>query len=332
MVDSTCTIFTSNGLANSSFSYYRFYDFRKVSGLSSTSTQNSTTAVKIVTDGTWTNDWYIRDYPRKSGGPPNIPVDFTPKRVSIVNSQDRSSSYSTYLTISTSRIDDETQEGGEITYKEFNVTYASIRVLGRVSGTPGACAGIFTYLNDTQESDIEMFTRDPPNFVHYSNQPASTGPPNWSAIPGATVNVSMPAGAQWTDWHIHRLDWTPGRSVFYVDGIERNTTTSQVPVPDPPSGIYLDMWGANSSWVGSMPIGGEATFDIQWVELLFNTSLDSPRAPIANQKICKVDAPQTGHSTSWALRLSAPSWTVIWSTMAVLIFNSEPLLQWISTI
>jgi hypothetical protein len=83
MVDSTCTIFTSNGLANSSFSYYRFYDFRKVSGLSSTSTQNSTTAVKIVTDGTWTNDWYIRDYPRKSAGPPNIPVDFTPKRVSI---------------------------------------------------------------------------------------------------------------------------------------------------------------------------------------------------------------------------------------------------------
>jgi hypothetical protein len=81
-IDSTCTIFTSNGLANSTFSYYRFYDFRNVSGSSSTLIQNSTT-IKIVTDDTWMEDWYIRNYPTKSPGPPDIPVEFTPKRVSI---------------------------------------------------------------------------------------------------------------------------------------------------------------------------------------------------------------------------------------------------------
>jgi hypothetical protein len=81
-IDSTCTAFTSNGLASSTFLYYRFYDFRNVIGSSSASAQNSMTS-KTVTDGSWTNDWYIRNYPRKSPGPPVIPVSFTPKRVSI---------------------------------------------------------------------------------------------------------------------------------------------------------------------------------------------------------------------------------------------------------
>lgn len=81
-IDSTCTAFTTNGLAGSTFLYYRFYDFRNVYGSSSAWTQNSNIS-KTVTDGSWTNDWYIRNYPRKSSGPPEIPVSFTPKRVSI---------------------------------------------------------------------------------------------------------------------------------------------------------------------------------------------------------------------------------------------------------
>ncbi|PMD44745.1 glycoside hydrolase family 16 protein [Hyaloscypha variabilis F] len=317
-VGSTCTGFTTNGLANSTFLYYRLYDFRNIYNTRSASTQNSITS-KTVTNSSWTNDWYIRNYPRKSSGAPDIPVSFTPRRVSITNSTDKSPYYSTYLTLSSARINESTQEGGEITFDEFNVSYASIRVLGRVKGTPGACAGIFTYLNDTEESDIEMFTRDPANFVHYSNQPSSTGAPDWLPIPGATVNVSMPDGMYWTDWHVHRLDWTPGRSVFFVDDIQRNTTTLQVPVADPPSGVYIDMWGANSTWVGSMPIGGEATFEIQWVELLFNTSVSSPAAPAENQKLCAIG----DDKISWGLRLASmcSKSLALWSILVVLIVN-----------
>jgi hypothetical protein len=164
-----------------------------------------------------------------------------------------------------------------------------------------------------------MFTRDPNNYVHYSNQPASTGPPDWTPIPGATVNVSMPESWQWTDWHIHRLDWTPARSVFFVDGIQTNTTTLQVPVPEPPSGIYIDMWGANSSWVGRMPVGGEAMFDVQWIELLFNTSIGSSTAPPANLKLC---TPSDG-KTSWGVCLASMDGRILalWSLLGILIVN-----------
>ncbi|PGH27510.1 hypothetical protein AJ80_00751 [Polytolypa hystricis UAMH7299] len=290
-IDTSCTAFQSRGLAKSIWQYYRFYDFRNIgrSGSYNEPTVDSKTA-RIVTDRSWTDDWYLRDYPRKSPAPPIIPVDFIPERVNITNSTDDSRDYSTFLTLSSARIDDETQEGGEITFKEFNVTAASIRVYARVHGIRGACAGIFTYLNDTQESDIEIFTKDPQNIIHYSNQPASTGEPDWTPIPGATVNRTMPDDTKWTDWHMHRLDWIPDRSVFFVNGHQINTTTLHVPVASPPSGIYIDMWGSNSSWVGEMPIGGEAWFDIQWIELLFNASTPSPRAKDREQKLCTPDS------------------------------------------
>ena len=169
-------------------------------------------------------------------------------------------------------MDEENQESGEITFSEFNVTSASIRVLGRVRGAPGGVAGIFTYQNDTQESDIELFTRAPGTFVQYSNQPSSSGEPDWIPIPGATVNNTIPQHRTYSDWLVHRLDWVPGRSVFFVNNEQTNTTDLHVPVSDPPSAVYLDMWSANSTWSGSMDIGQNASFDIQWVELVFNTT------------------------------------------------------------
>lgn len=190
----------------------------------------------------------------------------------LVNSTDDSSDYSTYLSLSTARMDDEDQESGEITFTEFNITAASIRVLARVQGAPGAVAGIFTYQNDTQESDIELFTRAPDTFVQYSNQPASTGEPDWTPIPGATTNNTIPRDWTYGEWLVHRLDWVLGQSVFFVNDEQTNATTLHVPVADPPSAVYLDMWSANSSWSGSMQIGEEAAFDIQWVELVFNAT------------------------------------------------------------
>jgi hypothetical protein len=81
---------------------------------------------------------------------------------------------------------------------------------------------------------------------------------------------------QWTDWHIHRLDWTPGRSVFFVD-------------------------------------------DIQWIELLFNSSIGSSTAPPANLKLC---APDDG-KTSWEVRLASMDGRILalWSLLGILIVN-----------
>jgi beta-glucanase (GH16 family) len=133
-----------------------------------------------------------------------------------------------------------------------------------------------------------MFTRTPTNYINYSNQPASSGEPKWIPIPGASVNRTLPIGLSYADWHVHRLDWTKDRTVFFVDNTVVNTTTLNVPVITPPSKIYLDMWSSASDWTGSMQIGNNASFDIQWVELLFN-STDSTAKAATNKNVCIVD-------------------------------------------
>jgi hypothetical protein len=183
--------------------------------------------------------------------------------------------------------------------------------MSRVHGAPGAVAGIFTYLNDTQESDIEIFTRAPTTHVQYSNQPSSLGSPTWDPIPGATVNITMPDGDVITDWHVHRLDWTAARSVFFFDDVQMNETTLHVPVADPPSAFYIDMWSANSSWSGSMDIGKNATLDILWIEMLFNTTAEVK--PAGTQRVCAVanGTSMTAPSSSGVSpRLGSPTWLV----------------------
>lgn len=198
-------------------------------------------------------------------------------------------------------------------FTEYNISYASLRVYSRVHGAPGAVAGIFTYLNDTQESDIEIFTRSPSDYVQYSNQPASSGEPDWTPIPGATVNVSMPSNKVYTDWNVHRLDWTKDRSVFFVDDEQLNETSLHVPVASPPSGFYINMWSANSTWSGSMKVGRNATLDILWIEMLFNTT--QPLQTSGEKRVCSVNqgvvaqVQQSGgittDSCSWALLIAA---------------------------
>lgn len=240
--------------------------------------------------------------------------------VVIANTTDSNFNYTSYLSLNTARIDDETQDAGEITFQEFNVSYASIRVKGRVHGAPGAVAGIFTYLNDTQESDIEIFTRAPDQYVQYSNQPSSLGEPTWAEIPGATVNVTMPHMSSYADWHVHRLDWTPGQSVFFLDDEQINATTLHVPVADPPSGLYIDMWSANSTWSGGMDIGKNATFDILWIELLFN--ITEPTTTNGAQKICTISAGvPVATKQSQGAHMSLPPWSLLFTatTLAVLL-------------
>jgi hypothetical protein len=179
-----------------------------------------------------------------------------------------------------------------------------MRVLGRIHGAHGAVAGIFTYQNDTQESDIELFTRAPNTFVQYSNQPASSGEPDWIPIPGATVNNTIPNDLSYSDWLVHRLDWSPGRSVFFINNEQTNTTDLHVPVSDPPSRLYLDMWSANSTWSGSMEIGRNASFDIQWIELVFNGTETEERSSGSVCSVGALDVEAAEQSTASSISLT----------------------------
>jgi hypothetical protein len=238
---------------------------------------------------------------------------------------DKTKEYSSYLTLSTARISKTNQEAGEITFKEFNATYASVRVYGRVRGAPGGVAGIFTYQNDTQEIDIEMFTRSPSNYIQYSNQPASSGEPKWIPVPGASSNMTLPPGQRYTDWHVHRFDWTKDRTAVFVDSTQTNTTTLNVPVISPPSKIYLDMWSSASDWTGNMVVGNSAEFDIQWVELLFN-STDSIAQAASPDKVCTIEGitraiTSTKAKTGQGLRLSASNGSLLGFCFLLFVYN-----------
>lgn len=53
------------------------------------------------------------------------------------------------------------QSTGEVENLQKNLMYASIRLRARVVGDPGACAGMFTYYDEDNETDIEILTAEP---------------------------------------------------------------------------------------------------------------------------------------------------------------------------
>ncbi len=75
-----------------------------------------------------------------------------------------------HLTLRTNRLPS-FQSASALETTEAAYLHASIHVRARISGSPGACAGIFTYLTDEQESDIEILTRDEKSTVRATNQP-----------------------------------------------------------------------------------------------------------------------------------------------------------------
>jgi hypothetical protein len=86
---------------------------------------------------------------------------------------------------------------------------------------------MFTYLNDSCESDIEILTRDPLNHIRYTNQP-DTGPDGWD-VPAAGTDATLPDSIVWTDWTTHRIDWTPRISVWYANNIFVSNKTYGIP-------------------------------------------------------------------------------------------------------
>jgi hypothetical protein len=111
-----------------------------------------------------------------------------------------------YVTLHTIRLVNGTQLAAELVYTELNVWYASIRVSGRVRGAIGEVAGIFTYYNDTTESDVEILTRDPSTQVHFSNRP-TTDPFTENPI---ARSKTLPTGRITPAWNVYRFDWIRG--------------------------------------------------------------------------------------------------------------------------
>ncbi|KAF4617966.1 hypothetical protein G7Y89_g15016 [Cudoniella acicularis] len=279
-----CSCFRTNESSSGYFTNHRFLDYRNVAPVPSavpnviTNITNATNALAtsdFFVDSDWTQDWTVQNWNNsdsmESSGATVLMVN-SPNNVYIEKSTDNDPTYSTYLTLRTARLPG-FQSAAEIDSVEKDYHYVSARFFARVTGSPGACAGMFTYLaNDDpqkiQEADIEILTKDPRNAVQYTNQPSVNAQGN--ILTQATANTTVPFVRDWSVWNVYRVDWMPGMTSWYVNG--QSVANIAFQTPRDPAGLIINMWSDGGSWTGNMSLYDEAYLQIQWMEVVYNTS------------------------------------------------------------
>ena len=279
--DTVCQCFQTNGSNTAYYSQHRFFDFRNldkfqgpapppVKNASAAQTAFATSDFFLSTD--WTDNWGIQNWnnsvsPRADS---SVLMINSPNNVYIEQNTDQSTDAKTWLTLRTTRQAD-FQSSAEITTVSEAYKFISIRWLTRTIGDSGGCTALFTYrgTKDTvQEADMEILTKGPRNAIQYTNQPAVDS--NGHLIEGATKNVTLPGGREWTQWAVHRMDWTPHKSTWYLDGEETASISYQV--PQDPSRIILNSWSDGGGWTGNMSTDSAVHYQIQWIEIVYNST------------------------------------------------------------
>lgn len=279
--EASCDCYLTNGTVPTYLSGHFFFDFRYLEEYAGVpDLVNNLTLSALAPPSSdyfknddWANAWDIQTWNNSGSGGVSLGGDAgvfmvnSPSNIYIAANKDESSK--THLTMRTVRFED-FQSAAEF---ESVATYQflSLRMLARVTGSPGACAAMFTYrgseeLAQVQEADIEIMTRDAPDRIQYTNQPSFSD--EQDDIPEATRNATLPAGLTWDTWAVHRLDWTPARSVWSVEGHEVADIPFQT--PKDPAQVFFNMWSDGGSWSGNMSVGGTAYMDIQWIEMVYN--------------------------------------------------------------
>ncbi|CUA78512.1 hypothetical protein RSOLAG22IIIB_07127 [Rhizoctonia solani] len=141
------------------------------------------------------------------------------------------------------------QTGGIGTTRS-DILYGTFRMRATVPKVPGVCFGFFTYQSDTQEADIEFLSSDTDYYqrVHQTNQP---GLINGNTDLNAYKEVVI-AGADFTAFHEHRLDWIPGSTKYYFDGSLKSTVSKNSPTVA--SSILANVWSdGGSGWTKGPP-------------------------------------------------------------------------------
>ena len=285
--DSKCECYLTNGTKASFFETHRFLDFRNLEkhanvpptiSKSNDSGSAPVTSAYFTTDE-WTDTFWVQNWNNSHVTREDATVLMvnSPNNVYIESNLDLHASSQTWLTLRTQRLKD-FQTAAEIESVAPGFQYLSVRMLARTIGSPGAVTALFTYrgadkLADVQESDLEVRTMDPPNTIQYTNQPSYTE--DGDEIPNATKNVTLPDGhPNWTEWAVHRLDWTPKETIWYVDGTEVAHISFQT--PRDPSKVILNAWSDGGEWSGNMTVDHAAYLQIQWLEMVYNATDENP--------------------------------------------------------
>lgn len=293
-----CECFLTNGTAPEYYSNHLFLDYRNLTQFAGVpaaiDNEDAVSDAPVTSDffssEAWAKYWGIQTWDNSKGKGQGFSNDATVHMINSANNlfiqanKDDNADSATYLTMRTKRFKD-FQTAAEFEAVRYDYKFLSLRMLARTVGSAGAVAGIFTYRNSSdpakvQEADIEILTRDPGNVIQYTNQPSDL--PDIGAIPEATRNATLPNGVKWSDWAVHRVDWTPERSVWYINGQDVASIAFQV--PRDAAGINFNMWSDGGSWSGNMSVGAEASLEIKWIEMVYNsTSTAADAAPSANK-------------------------------------------------
>ncbi|EHA54032.1 hypothetical protein MGG_08823 [Pyricularia oryzae 70-15] len=282
--DSKCGCYVTNGSNSAFFTSHRFYDFRSLSqyvgsgipdapSSSPQAASNASITSGYFNTSAFTDDWSIMTWNNSAsvGGDAAILMVNSPTNLFIQKNNDTDADSDTYLTMRTARNED-FQSASEIESNSNRYRFVSMRMLARTTGAPGACTALFTYRSakdyaDVQEADIEVLTKDPTDKIMYTNQPSYVKVGNDTQnIPESNINGTAPV--DWTQWSVHRLDWTPLRTTWYVDG--RQVASISFQTPRDASRINLNSWSDGGDWTGLMDVGKEARMQIKWLEMVFN--------------------------------------------------------------
>ncbi|KAJ8132356.1 hypothetical protein O1611_g1270 [Lasiodiplodia mahajangana] len=324
--DRQCDCYVTNETSRNYFTTHSFFDFRALTQYAKvpppiTDPYDSSEADETsdyFLDNDWTEVWGIQRWNNSdsvdSGDAPVLLVN-SPNNVYIEENTDENASSDTFLTMRTMRFEDY-QSTAEFESISKAYHFLSVRMLARTVGAPGAITAMFTYrdggdptqLTSVQESDLEIRTMDPKDKVQYTNQPSYNT--KGYDIPQSTRNATTPVQADWTQWSVHRMDWTPKNTTWYIDGQQAASIAFQV--PRDPSQVIFNAWSDGGEWSGNMTVGGEAYLQIQWIEIVFNSTGDAKTTDKRNddtttslanvkrddqgcQNICSIDdTPTTG--------------------------------------
>ncbi|TPX09790.1 uncharacterized protein E0L32_008981 [Thyridium curvatum] len=299
--DSRCDCYMTNGSDTANFTRHAFFDFRELEQYQGTPAllggfQEASTAMTtsdFFLSEQWASMWEIQTWTNIGTANTTMRRVNSRNNVYIEQNTDERPSSKTWLSLRTARQAD-FQSTAEIVSRNKTYQYISMRMLARTVGSPGGCTAMFTYhaddQNRVQEVDLEVLTKYPKDQVQCTNQPALDA--NGDLIPEATANVTLPNGLHWTDWAVYRLDWTPKQSTWYVNGEQLTNISFQT--PHEASRIHLNAWSDAGNWTGKMDVNTEAHLQVQWWEILFNsTSPDMQRQSC--RRLCSVDeTPVTG--------------------------------------
>lgn len=128
------------------------------------------------------------------------------------------------ISLQTNRENATSQCASELDFTATNITHGSFRVLARMSGNRGAVGGIRLHHSDAEETNIELLTREDMRQVHFSNEPDAEH--HGEQLKDGSFSLPAP---DYTSWNVYRIDWLPGETIWFVNGVELTRTNHRVP-------------------------------------------------------------------------------------------------------